>query len=254
VNALYDTLGRGYTAVRQPDPHIERAIRAALGDARSVVNVGAGAGSYEPRDLDVVAVEPSAVMRAQRSPDAVPAIAGSAEALPLADDSVDAAMAVLTDHHWSDRAQGLREMRRVAAERVVLLNFDPAMLNRFWFTRDYLPRFADLVDEPYRDPGHWREELRELLGGRVTFTPLPVPHDCRDGFYGAYWRRPHAYLDARVRNGISVFAKLDRDEVAAAVERLRGDLESGRWAEVNADLLDLPALDLGYRVVVAELG
>jgi SAM-dependent methyltransferase len=254
VTELYDTLGRGYTSVRQPDPRIDRAIRVALGDASSVVNVGAGAGSYEPRDLEVVAVEPSEVMRAQRPADAVPAIAGSAESLPLADDSVDAAMAVLSDHHWKDRERGLREMCRVARKRVVVLNFDPAMLNSFWFTRDYLTRFADLVAEPYRDPDRWRDELRELLGGRVTFTPLPVPHDCRDGFYGAYWRRPHAYLDPQVRAGISVFPRLDRDEVAAAVERLRGDLESGRWAEVNADLLELEELDLGYRVVVAEIG
>jgi SAM-dependent methyltransferase len=254
VTELYDDIGRTYTATRQPDPRIEAAILRALGDARSVVNVGAGAGAYEPRDREVVAVEPSATMRAQRSADAAEAIAGSAEALPLDDDSVDAAMAVLSDHHWIDRAKGFAELARVARRRVVLFNFDPALDHLFWMNRDYLTGFARLVPERYRSPGAWEAELCSLLGGEVRFEPFAIPYDCRDGFYGAFWRRPEAYLDPAVRAGISVFSRLSREEVAAAVERLRGDLASGRWAEANAGLLELRELDLGYRVVVAELG
>ena len=254
MNALYDTIGIGYAGRRRSDPRLAAAIREALGDARSVVNVGAGAGSYEPRDLDVVPVEPSAVMREQRPPGLPPAIEGTAEALPLADDSVDAALGVLTDHHWTDRAAGMRELVRVARKRVVLFTFDPALWDLFWLNTEYLPGFEELIEPRYREQGVWAAELRELLGGDLRFAEVPIPHDCVDGFYGAYWRRPHAYLDPAVRAAISVFASLDRDEVAAAVERLRGDLESGRWGEDHAELLQRETLELGYRLVVAELG
>ena len=254
MSPLYDEIGVGYTAHRRPDPRIERAILGALGDARSVVNVGAGAGSYEPRDREVIPIEPSEVMRAQRPPGAPPAIDATAEDLPLADDCADAALAVFSDHHWTDRPRGLREMRRVARKRVVLFTFDSSLADLFWLNRDYLPGFKRLIAVPYRRPGVWEASLREALGDRVEIVAVPVPHDCRDGFLGAYWRRPEAYLDPTVRANISVFAKVDAAEVAAAVERLRGDLESGRWAERHADLLELEELDLGYRLVVADVG
>jgi hypothetical protein len=140
----------------------------------------------------------------------------------------------------------------VARKRVLLLNVDPAMWNRFWLAAEYLPNSVRLVLPEYRRPGAWERELRELLGDRIELTPVPVPHDCRDGFFGAYWRRPHAYLDGRVRNGISVFARLDPDEVNEGIAALRADLDSGAWAERHRDLLDLEALDLGFRLVVAE--
>lgn len=251
-DASYDRLGRGYAARRATDPRIAAAIEAALGDARSVVNVGAGAGSYEPAGREVVAVEPSAVMIAQRPPGSAPAIQAAAEALPLADGSVDAAMAIFTDHHWSDRAAGIRELRRVARTRVVMLNMDPAWNGCFWLARDYLRSFVDLVPEPYREPGFWESELRELLG-EVEIRPVPVPHDCRDGFFQAYWRRPEAYLDEAVRKGISVFHVLPGDEVTAAIAQLRADLGDGTWAARNAELLELAELDLGLRLVVADL-
>jgi len=243
--ALYDRLGVGYTTTRRPDPRIAAAIHAALGDAVTVVNVGAGAGSYEPEDRKLVAIEPSRVMIAQRSPGAAPAIVASAEALPLADGSVDAAMAILTDHHWADRAQGLREMRRVARRRAILFQHDPQVGAGFWLARDYLPTFLRRLEG---------KRLADLMAplGDVDLRPVPIPHDCADGFLGAFWRRPQAYLDPEVRAGISVFRLLPEDEVTAAVEALRADLESGAWARRNAGILERDELDLGFRIVVAE--
>ena len=243
--ALYDRIGVTYTTTRGEDPRLAAAIHDALGDAVTVVNVGAGTGSYEPADRKVVAIEPSAVMIAQRPPDAAPAVMATAEALPLADASVDAAMAVLTDHHWADRAQGLREMRRVARRRSVVFQHDPAVAERFWLTRDYLPTFVRRLRGKVL-----ADMLHEL--GDLELRPVPIPHDCRDGFLAAHWRRPHAYLDPAVRAGISVFAMLPEDEVATAVQRLRADLESGAWERRNADILDRDELDLGFRIVVAE--
>jgi SAM-dependent methyltransferase len=248
---LYDAIGAGYTAGRREDPRIAAAIRAALGGAGSVANVGAGTGSYEPRDLHVVAVEPSAVMRGQRPRDRVPAVRGAAEALPLDDDAVDVALAVHSDHHWRDRHAGLRELRRVARDRVVLVNVDPGTHLRFWLTREYLPGLLDLVPAWLREPGAWAAELEAALGGPLEIRPIPVPHDCADGFYGAYWRRPAAYLDPAVRDAISVFHLLPGDQVAEAVARLAADLEDGSWAARHADLLAAEAHDVGLRMVIA---
>jgi SAM-dependent methyltransferase len=247
----YDEWGRGYSAARRADQRIAARIREALGDARSVVNVGAGTGSYEPADLEVTAVEPSQVMIDQRPDGAALVVQASAEALPFEDDSFDAAMAIVSDHHWRDRMAGLREMRRVARDRVLLLNADPARAESFWLTRDYLPGFAGLIPAPYREEGHWLRELQEPLG-RVAVRPVPVPHDCCDGFYQAFWRRPHAYLDRRVRDGISVFRRLPTAEVVAAVRRLHDDLESGAWGTRYAELRDAEELDVGLRLVVAR--
>jgi SAM-dependent methyltransferase len=229
--------------VRREDPRLAERIRAALGDARSVLNVGAGAGSYEPADLEVTAVEPSAVMRAQRPPGAAPVVDARAEELPFADDSFDAAMAVLSDHHWEDRLAGLRELRRVG-RRAVVFQWDPRFAGAFWLTRDYLPSF----------PGSQRVTLAETEAalGAVRAVPVPIPHDCRDGFLMAYWRRPEAYLEPLVRANISVFALLPRAEVDAMVAGLRADLESGAWERRNADLLARDEYDFGYRVLVAE--
>jgi SAM-dependent methyltransferase len=233
-----------YSASRRADPRIAAHVRAALGDARSVVNVGAGAGSYEPEDLEVIAVEPSPGMIAQRSS---PAIEGLAEALPLADDCADAAMAVLTVHHWSDLAAGLREMRRVARRRVVVLHFDVAVAARFWLVEEYLPEIAE-QERDFPTPA----DIVALLDAPAEVLPVPVPHDCTDGFLGAYWRRPAAYLDPVARAAISSFTALG-DGAVPGLERLRADLESGAWEERHADLLDREALDIGYRLVVASL-
>jgi SAM-dependent methyltransferase len=242
----YDTIGTTYTATRRTEPRIAAQIWAALGDARTVVNVGAGAGSYEPGDRDVTAVEPSALMRAQRPASAAPCVAGVAESLPFDDRSFDAAMAVATLQHWSDPIAGLREMRRVA-RRVVVLTFDgsdTAWRHRFWLTRDYLPEVAALVVG--------RPSISELAGAiGARIAPVFIPWDCADGFFEAYWRRPEAYLDDDVRRGISVWAKVGPDAERRAVKRLRDDLASGRWAERNHDLVDLDTAELGLRLLVA---
>jgi SAM-dependent methyltransferase len=242
--ALYDRIGSSYAATRREDPRIARAIDAALGDARTVLNVGAGTGSYEPRSRAVSAVEPSAVMIAQRPRAAAPVVQAYAEALPFADASFGAAMAVLSDHHWPDRAAGLRELRRVARQRVAVFTWDPRFADAFWLTRDYLPAFKRL-------PGMAIEEIAHCLGG-ARIVPVPIPWDCRDGFYHAFWRRPAAYLDERVRAGISVFARIEEREITRMTGRLRADLESGAWKKRNARLLGLAELDLGYRLLVAE--
>jgi SAM-dependent methyltransferase len=244
TNSLYDEIGRTYTATREEDPRIAARIHAALGDARTVLNVGAGTGSYEPRDRRVLAVEPSTVMTAMRAPGAAPTVSARAEALPFEDASFDATMAVLSDHHWEDRARGLAELRRVARRRVVLFTWDPRFRDAFWLTRDYLPTSGRLPPMPL-------EEIARCLGG-ARVERVAVPHDCRDGFYHAFWRRPAAYLDTRVRAGISVFALLAQDECEDVVRRLRTDLESGVWEERNGELLELDEIDLGYRLLIAD--
>ncbi|MEV0824979.1 class I SAM-dependent methyltransferase [Nonomuraea rubra] len=243
---LYDTIGATYTVTRRTEPRIAAQIWAALGDARTVLNVGAGTGSYEPPDRDVTAVEPSALMRAQRPAGAAPCVAATAERLPFKDQSFDAAMAVSTVHHWRDPIAGLREMRRVA-RRVVVFTFDgddPEWSQRFWLTRDYLPEVAAaLTGWPPLD------DLTGAIGARAE--PVPIPWDCADGFFEAHWRRPEAYLDERVRRGVSVWAKVGAEVERRVVRDLRDDLDSGRWAERNRDLLTLDAAELGLRLLVA---
>ena len=238
---LYDCIGRTYTNTRRPDPRIAAAIERALGDARTVVNVGAGAGAYEPPDREVTAVEPSETMIAQRPPGAAPVVRAVAESLPFGDGEFDAAMAVLSDHHWEDRAGGLRELRRVA-RRVVVFTWDREAVLDSWLVRDYMPHFAALTADTMTI-----EEIAHHLGD-ARIEPFPIPHDCTDGFMHAYWRRPEAYLDPVARANISVFAQLSEHD---GMERLAEDLRSRAWHERNADILGLEALDLGYRLLVA---
>jgi SAM-dependent methyltransferase len=246
--SAYDRIGRTYARTRRPDPRIARQISEALGDARSVVNVGAGAGAYEPRDRDVVAVEPSSVMLRQRVLDAAPAVQGSAEDIPFSTDAFDASLAVLTMHHWSDWRAGIAEMRRVARRRVVMLTFDPDYISRYWLVRDYLPEIA-VLDEKRFPP---LAVVAEALGGAQA-TPVPIAADCTDGFLCAAWMRPLSYLDETVRANISSFAPLDPATVSAALARLEQDVADGTWAERNADLIAGDEADFGYRLLVAEL-
>jgi SAM-dependent methyltransferase len=251
AEAAYDRIGVGYTTARRTDPRIAAQILKALGNARNILNVGAGTGSYEPLGREVTAVEPSAEMISQRPTGATPVVQASAEALPFEDNRFDAAMAINSDHHWRERQVGLREMARVARGRVLLVNADPNIALEFWLTRDYLPGVVGLIPEQYRHKGEWRAELESVLG-EVEVQPVPVPHDCLDGFYQAYWRRPRAYCDERIRRGTSVFHLLPESEVADAMERLRRDLDDGAWDERNARLRDLPELDVGLRLVIAK--
>ncbi len=256
ASAVYDSIGRGYARRRRPDPRIAARVTAALGAARTVLNVGAGAGSYEPAGRAVVAAEPSAVMLAQRPSGAAPAVRARAEALPFADRAFDAVMAVLTLHHWADRAGGLAECARVARDRVVLLTWDPASPG-FWLVREYLPGFLAMDRQQFPGMDALRAALGDALGpgARVTVAPVPVPGDCVDGFLGAFWARPAAYLDPAVRAGISSFARADpAPEVEAGLERLRADLASGAWEARHGRLRAADALDVGYRLVVAEAG
>ncbi len=237
---VYDTIGLRYAEHRVPEPRIEAQIRRALGDARRVCNVGAGAGSYEPHDRRVVAVEPSSVMAAQRERACVRAVA---EALPFCNDSFDAATAFLTVHHWEDMDAGLAELCRVAPRRVVFA-FDGSAHFRYWLVAEYLPEIASVEQKQATV-----EAIADRLGN-VRVEPIMIPADCRDGFLAAYWRRPEAYLDADVRACLSGIAQLEPSIVERAMERLRLDLDDGSWHARHADLLELDQADFGYRLVV----
>lgn len=241
---LYDSIGATYTATRSTDPRIAAQLWSALGDSRTVLNVGAGTGSYEPPDREVTAVEPSTVMRAQRPAGAARCVAATAESLPFGDKSFDAAMAFATVHHWQDRVGGVQEMQRVARRVVVFTceTTEEAWRRRFWLTRDYLPEVA-------ASRVGLASELAGAIGARVE--PVLVPWDCLDGFFEAYWRRPEAYLDENVRRGTSVWTAVGPEVEERAVRSLRDDLESGRWADRNRALLDLEVADLGLRLLVA---
>jgi SAM-dependent methyltransferase len=242
---LYDTIGGTYAVTRRTEPRIAAQVWAALGDARTVLNVGAGTGSYEPPGRDVTAVEPSALMRAQRPAGTAPCVAAGAESLPFEDQSFDVAMAFATVHHWPDPMAGLAEMRRVARRVVVFTHetSDADWLHRFWLTRDYLPEVADfLVGRPSL------AELASAIDARVE--PVLIPWDCADGFFEAYWRRPEAYLDEDVRRGMSVWTRVGPGAEQRAVRSLGDDLASGQWADRNRDLLTLDAAELGLRLLV----
>lgn len=238
---LYDTIGRDYGRFRRQDPRIAAQILQALEGSSSVVNVGAGAGSYEPRDRKLVAVEPSVVMIRQRGANAVPVVRASATNLPFGDGAFDASLAILTIHHWPDLELGLREFRRVG-QKAVILTHDPSA-TRFWLT-DYFPEILEI--DRWSLPS--LAELRRHLG-RITVVDVPIPHDCTDGFLGAYWRRPHAYLRADVRSAISFFSRLPN--VEKGLSALRRDLASGDWQRRHGEVLLCSAIDLGYRLIVA---
>ena len=246
VLEIYTATADDYPSVRRPDPRVARQLAAALGPGR-VLNVGAGSGSYERETGVFAALEPSPAMLLRRPPDGAPAVRGRAEELPFADGSFDAALAVLTTHHWSDLRRGLAEMRRVSG-RLVILTWDPAFAARFWLM-DYLPaalvawdvaRFAPLA------------RLLDLLPGARAET-VPIAHDCTDGFLGAYWRRPQAYLSRAVRQGMSSLAAWE-DRLTEVWPGLEADLRTGAWRARHGDLLALDEIDLGYRLVTATVG
>jgi SAM-dependent methyltransferase len=241
----YERLGAGYRRTRAEDPRIAAQIGAALAAAARIVNVGAGSGSYEPAEREVVAVEPAETMISQRPGDAAPAVRAAAEALPFSDDSFDAAMAVLTIQHWTDPARGLAELRRVAPLVVVLTS--SALTSSMWLTADYFPAMA-AQRRPEIQPG----QIAARLGGEVTIEPVLVPADCRDGFGEAFWARPEAYLDPAVRAGMSAFGLLDAAYVSRGLARLSADLESGAWDGRYGQLRSRELLDTGHRLIVSR--
>ncbi len=242
---LYDEIGVGYRNSRRPDPRIATVIRDALGQADTLVNVGAGAGSYEPSDRPTVAVEPSMTMIRQRRASGAPVVQASATELPFRDATFAAALAILTVHHWPDRARGLAELARVAQGRVVVVTWDPAT-SGFWLVDDYFPEIVEIDRRMFPSI----EEFRQALGP-IEVATLSIPHDCVDGFLGAYWRRPHAYLDAGVRGAISTFSKIRALEPGLA--RLRHDLEDGTWERRYESLLSRSEIDIGYRLFISNI-
>jgi SAM-dependent methyltransferase len=245
-HAAYDEIGTSYATFRKPDPRIARMIDAALGDARTVLDVGAGTGSYEPAEREVVAIDPSLVMIAQRPASAPPVVIATAERLPFPDNSFDAAMAILTVHHWADPVAGLTEMRRVS-KRQVVLTFEPEIHNRFWLITDYVPA-AGAIEASRALP--LSTVVDALEASRVQ--PVLIPHDCVDGFGWAYWRRPEKYLDAHARACISMLAQSDPILVEEGMMRLSEDLASGEWTRRYHALLQHDWVDGGFRLVVAD--
>jgi SAM-dependent methyltransferase len=244
----YERIGRDYASTRREDPRLRARLHAALGDARTVVNVGAGAGSYEPADRHVVAIEPSDVMAAQRPPGLAPAIRATAGSLPLRDGAVDAAMAVLTLHHWdAERERGVRELRRVARGPVVVLTYDPQVSARMWLMADYLPEVAELDLRIFPPP----DQVAEWLGGARVET-VPIPRDTPDWTLGSFWAHPERVLDARARANTSGFARMPAEVVERVVRDLRRDLEDGTWEARHGELRRLDELDVGMRLIVAD--
>lgn len=240
----YDAVHAEYARYRKPDVRIAALIENALGDARSVINVGAGTGSYEPASVSVVAVDASLEMLKHREAEGA-AVQATAERLPFHAGAFDAALAILTVHHWPDREAGLSELRRVARKRVVLLTW-VEYPEGFWLL-DYFPEILTLDQQVF-------PTLDELsaIWGPLAVMPVPIPRDCTDGLLCAYWARPERYLDAKTRAAISVFGKLGN--VAEGVGRLERDLDSGAWHARYGELLDAESRDFGYRLVRVELG
>jgi SAM-dependent methyltransferase len=246
--ATYDQIGLGYSAVRQPEPRIAARLEAALGDAKTVLNVGAGTGSYESADREVTAIEPSREMIAQRPPGSAPVIHGVAEELPVADNSFDAATAIITIHHWSDVRAGLAEMVRVARRRVVVLTFDPAPAEELWLCGDYFPGAFEYHAKAMPSIAELTAALPD-----ASVEAVPVPSNCADGFFIGIWDRPAMHLDPDVRRASSVWHAIPEAEVERGLTNLSADLENGRWDERNGHLRKLAELDVGLRLVTAKL-
>jgi SAM-dependent methyltransferase len=246
--ATYDRLGRGYSDFRRSDPLIAARIEAALGDARTVLNVGAGTGSYEPADRGLTAVEPSAEMIAQRPAGAAPVVRASAESLPFGDGSFDAAMTVLSAHHWGDLGAGLREMRRVARLRVLIVTFDSEALETLWITADYFPEMLRLQ----RPSGAGSRDLVAALPG-ATSSPVPVPRDCADHFFAALWARPELLFEEEIVRPMWVWQGISEESRRQGRERLAADLADGTWERRYGHLRALDELDVGLRLVTCEL-
>ncbi|MBS1702065.1 MAG: methyltransferase domain-containing protein [Armatimonadetes bacterium] len=243
----YSVHGIGYATQRQPDPRIAAMIHEALGPAQTVLNVGAGTGSYEPEDRVVIAVEPSATMRSQRPLHLAPAIDAYAESLPLDDQSVDAAMASVTVHQWSDLEKGISELKRVTCGPIVILTFDGDLLDRFWLAQ-YVPELMEAERKRYPKIAH----LSQLLGGKVSVRPVPIPIDCTDGFTEAFYARPEKFLDENVRRSQSAWTFVEPKAIDRGLAKLADDLRTGRWSEVDGELSIQPTFEGSLTLVVSD--
>ena len=246
-DANYGAIGTNYSNYRQPEPRIASLIVEALGDASKVLNVGAGAGSYEPVDRVVTAVEPSASMRAQRPAHLSRAINAVAGALPFDDKSFDAAMATFTVHQWPDLAAGLAEMRRVTRGSIIILSCDPDELNRFWLD-DYAPEVITV--EALRYPRI--EAITQALGGKAEVLSVPIPLDCSDGFGEAYYGRPERLLDPGARLANSAWSFVDASVGPRFVADLGRDLDSGDWDRKYGHLRTQTEFDGSLKLVVGH--
>lgn len=245
MKPIYDDIGINYSVMRCTDPKIMAQLSVELEGATRIVNIGAGTGSYEPEDLPLVAVEPSSEMIAQRKVGSHPVKQASAELLPFEDNSFSHAMTILSMHHWADRPRGFSEINRVATEKFVAISWNPHA-EPFWLTRDYFPEIHEMDKAIFPD----LDELTQFFDD-VQIRPLPIPEDCEDGFFAAFWKRPFAYLRPEVRQATSPFSKVKNPE--SGLQKLKDDLESGAWAEKNQAILQLPALDVGYVLITAKV-
>lgn len=245
MEPIYDIIGLNYSVTRCTDPKIAEQLYAELQGASRIINIGAGTGSYEPENVDLVAVEPSAEMIEQRKKDAYPVKQASAEKLPFEDKSFSHAMTVLSMHHWQDKPAAFREINRVAIEKFVAITWDPQS-EPFWLTRDYFPEIyeMDRAIFPYM------EQFKAHFDD-VKIRPLHIPSDCKDGFFAAFWKRPAAYLNPEVRQATSPFSKVEN--LTDGLQKLENDLTSGTWAKQNEELLEASSWDVGYRIITAKI-
>ncbi|MBL6927867.1 MAG: class I SAM-dependent methyltransferase [Rhodospirillales bacterium] len=247
MEVVYNNIGVDYAKLRKPDPRLIELICAQIIDLNTILNVGAGAGSYEPDDKNLIALEPSWRMISQRPAHAAPSVCGIAESLPFQDNSFDGGLALLTLHHWSDIDRGLNELKRVVTKRLVIHTWDSTATENYWLINDYIPELLAL------DAGRF-PKMDDLIAKfrSARIIEVPIPCDCTDGFQGAYWQRPEAYLDDHVKKGISSFQQISQKALSRGLARLRADLDSGIWHNRYAGLLDKEAIDLGYRLIVAK--
>jgi SAM-dependent methyltransferase len=243
----YDKDGVRYSARRQTEPAIAHYIHAALHNAKTILNVGAGAGSYEPEDRYFISVEPSVSMRAQRlSNHKNPALTGRADNLPFDDKSFDAATAFLTIHHWPDIKKGLSELRRVARHQIIIMTFDPDALDFFW-NAEYFPEVIEVEKQRYPTI----DRLLDMLGGKTAVHDIPVPLDCVDGFQEAFYGRPEAFLDKEVRNAMSAWGFISEEHQELMVKRLSDDLQSGEWDRKYGHLRTQPTFSGALRLIIS---
>lgn len=245
MNVIYDDIGKGYAVTRCTDPKIAEQLYSELQGATRIVNIGAGTGSYEPEDVELVAVEPSSEMISQRKPGSHKVEKASAEKLPFKNNSFSHAMTVNSMHHWEDRELAFSEINRVATERFVAITWDPNS-TPFWLTRDYFPEIYEMDKRIFPR----LEELNKYFD-EFEVKPLRIPSDCEDGLLAAFWKRPEAYLDSQIRQSMSPFSKIKN--LSLGLKRLEDDLVSGAWAENNHAILGLSFLDVGYKVISSRI-